>query len=125
MGDLDELKRVTRTIPDSDVVSMKQAGLKSILIYAVQCKQLEVVRWLLDELHADVNEIVGQECALQRAIFKNDDEHIVKLLLSHGANTDYRIPRTPWNLRLYSIVRGQFKLLDLMLEAGSAMTYGK
>ena len=110
-------------MPQKDLIEMKQAGLKSILIYAVQCQQTDIVRWLVEEKKADVNFICGRETALQRAIFCNN-EVIMKLLLSYGADTDYVIPDSPWSLSLYSIIRGKFNLLELMLQAGAKLDYG-
>ena len=79
---------------------------------------------MLEDQKTDVNKVYGRETALQRAIYVNNEE-IVKLLLLHGAQTEHRIPDSPWNLPIYSIIRGHFNLLDLMLEAGFNMEYGE
>lgn len=122
-GDLDELKRVTRKIPPADLIEMKQSGMEySLLIKAVDSERRDIVRWLLEEIHAPVNQECKNETALLRAIFRNN-ELIVRDLLDHGANMDHKRHRVGWNLVVEAVMREKLNLFDVMLEYGASLNF--
>ena len=73
IGDLEALKKLTKAILPGDLVEMRRAGQSNVLIYAVDKDRRDIVRWLVEEKKADVNGIVKNESALQRAIFRNNE----------------------------------------------------
>ena len=122
-GDLVGLKTLTKDMPPADLVKMQVTGqLYTPLIQAVNYDRHEIVRWLVDEKGANVNEMAKNETALQRAIFRNNDT-IVRDLLGYGANVEHRIPNMNLTMPLFAIMRGQAKHLDLMLETGVSTKY--
>ena len=94
----------------------------SPLIKAVDSERRDIVRWLITEKGAPVNQVCKNETALLRAIFRNN-EGIAKDLLDHGADYDYRTPPRNWTLLLEAIMRGKVKLFDLMLEYGAKLEF--
>ena len=101
---------------------MKQHGLYNLLIYAVECERRDIVKWLVEEMHADVNEVVRNQTPLERALFRNN-ELIVTDLLDWGADMNRTMYHTAFNMPLYAIMRGKPILLDMMLERGASMDY--
>ena len=55
VGELDELKKLTKTIPPASLVSMRMTGSQTVLIYSVDKEKRDIMRWLIEEKHADVN----------------------------------------------------------------------
>ena len=58
---------------------------------------------------------------MHMAIIRGDEE-IVKILLTCGVDTEYKV-YNKWSLPLYAIIIGKYNLLDLMLEAGFDIDY--
>ena len=56
-GDLDGLKQLTRTIPPANLINMRMTGSQTVLIYAVDKERRDIIRWLVEEKHADVNQV--------------------------------------------------------------------
>ena len=121
-GDLDGLKRLTRNIPPTDLVKMSITGQYTPLIFAIDKERRDIVRWLVEEKHADVNLSVKNESALQRAIFRNN-ELIVKDLLDFGVDMNKKMFHTEWTMPLFAIMRDKPRLLDMMLERGASIEY--
>ena len=104
-GDLDELKRVTKSIPPRDLVQMTQRGMQfSLLIKAVDSERRDIVRWLITEKGAPVNQVCKHETALLRAIYRNN-ELIVKDLLEFGADMEHRREVVNWNMPIEAVMR--------------------
>lgn len=56
-NDLDGLKHLTKNIPPSDLVKMTINGqMYTPLIFAIDKERRDIVRWLVEEKHADVNQ---------------------------------------------------------------------
>ena len=55
IGELDELKKLTKTIPPASLINMRMAGSQTVLIYSVDKEKRDIMRWLIEEKHADVN----------------------------------------------------------------------
>mmetsp|Transcript_28915 Transcript_28915/g.35748 ORF Transcript_28915/g.35748 Transcript_28915/m.35748 type:complete len:209 (+) Transcript_28915:12-638(+) len=121
-GDLEALKALTKDIPPKNLVEMTNSARYTLLIYAVDCERREIVRWLIEEKGAKVNETSRDGTALQRAIFRNN-ELLVSDLLAHGANVDYRVPNMNINMAMFALLRDQARVLDMMLETGASMDY--
>ena len=119
VGDLDELKQLTRTIPPQNLVEMSSPGRRSILIFAVDCERRDIVRWLVQEKKADVNAVFTNETALQRAIYRNN-EAILRDLIGFGADLNHLVPQINFNMTMYAVHRGKPRLLDAILEAGAS-----
>ena len=102
---------------------MRMAGSQTVLIYSVDKEKRDIMRWLIEEKHADVNQAANNgETPLQRAIFRNN-EPILRDLLSYGANMEYLIPNMNMSLPIYAVMRGSSEMLDVMLEKGASMDY--
>ena len=54
-GDLENLKKVSKTMPPKDFIAMDKLGSGSTLIFAADCERIEIVKWMVEELQADVN----------------------------------------------------------------------
>lgn len=89
------------------------------LILAVDSRRRDIVNYILD-CGADVNEYSKNETALHRAIFRNDED-ICRDLILRGANVEARMHRSGITPALYSIIRSQPKLLDLLFECGASL----
>ena len=63
-GDLPEVKKTCALMPRVNLQTMRYHGL-SVLIYAVQARNLDLVLYFLNDLHFNPNEVCkGQEVAL-------------------------------------------------------------
>ena len=121
-GNLEQLKKVTKTIPHEQIVKMKQhVKGQSLLIHAVCKERRDIVLWLL-EIGANVNQVCANETALQRAIFRNN-HMLVRDLIEHGANIEHKQAVTEMNMPMMAIWRENPGCLDIMLEEGAAMDY--
>ena len=109
------MKKLTKNIPPKRLVTMKHAGGYNPLIYAIDKERRDIVLWLL-EIGADVNLGNKNEIPIQRAIFRNNNL-ILKDLLDHGASIDVKMYKTPYDMPLYAIMRGNFGNLETMYEA--------
>ena len=116
--DLIGLKNLTKNIPPADLVKMTISGQYTPIIFAIDKERRDIVKWLVEEKHADVNQQVKNESALQRAIFRNN-EAIVKDLLDYGADMNKKMWHTEWTMPLFAIMRDKPRLLDMMLERGA------
>ena len=114
-GELAELKKLTKSIPPSSLVNMKHSGGYTPLIYAIDKERRDVVLWLI-EIGADVNQGCKNEIPIQRAIFRNNNL-ILKDLLDSGAKIDVKMYKTPYDMPLYAIMRGNFGNLETMYES--------
>ena len=94
---------------------MKHSGGYTPLIYAIDKERRDVVLWLI-EIGADVNQTCKNENPLQRAIFRNNNL-ILKDLIDNGANIDVKMYKTPYDMPLYAIMRGNFGNLETMYES--------
>ena len=117
-GDLDAIKRIVKAFPPKHFVSMSMSQGYTPLILAVDSCHRDIVRFIL-ECGADVNQYSKNETALHRAIFRNNLE-ICRDLIEHGANLEAKISRSGISPCLYCIIRGQPKMLDLLLESGAS-----
>ena len=86
---------------------------------AVDSRRRDIVNYVLD-CGADVNQYCKNETALHRAVFRNDLQ-IGRDLLERGANIEAKIQRSGISPVLYSVIRGQPQMLDLLLEYGASM----
>lgn len=98
---------------------MKMSQGYTPLIMAVDSRRREIVNYVLD-CGADVNQYCKNETALHRAVFRNDLQ-ITRDLIERGANVEARIQRSGITPALYSIIRGQPKMLDLLFEYDASM----
>ena len=76
----------------------------------------------MEEKNADVNQKTKNDTPLIRALFRNN-ELIVRDLIKWGADMNYKMPNTEFNMPLYAVMRGRAHLLDLMLKMGASMDY--
>ena len=120
-GDLDDIKKFASRIPPKHLVSMMMSQGYTPLIIAVDSRRRDIVNYFLD-LGADVNQYCKNETALHRAIFRND-KGIIHDLIERGANMEAKISRSGITPCIYSIIRGQAKVLDLLLEMGASLDY--
>lgn len=122
-GDLEGLRKLTKTIPPKDLVEMTMTGKQTVLIFAVDKERRDIVRWLVEEKSADVNrDTRNGETPLQRAIFRNN-EPIVEDLVKYGANINHRVRNSDISMTMYCIIRSQSNILDILIENGASMEY--
>ena len=95
---------------------MDKTGNINPLIYAIDRERREIVLWLI-EIGADVNKkLPNKESPIERAIYRKNNV-ILKDLLENGASIEGLAKNLPINIILYSIVRGDFDAVEIMLEA--------
>jgi hypothetical protein len=118
-GDIEAIKKIVSQFPHKHFVSMKMSQGYTPLIIAVDSRRRDIVNYVLD-CGADINQYCKNETALHRAVFRNDLQ-ITRDLIERGANVEARIHRSGITPALYSIIRGQPHMLDLLLEYGASM----
>ena len=92
----------------------------SILIIAVDSERRDIVRWLIMEKSANVNQICkNHETALMRAIFRNN-ELILRDLLEFGADMTHERKPMNWTMPMEALMRDKITLYDMMLEHGAS-----
>ena len=82
----------------------------------------DIVRWLITEKGAPVNQVCKHETALLRAIYRNN-ELIVKDLLELGADMEHRREVVNWNMPIEAVMRNRVTLFDVMLEHGASLEF--
>ena len=116
-GNLGELKKMAKAIPPQQFVNfVDKTGNINPLIYAIDRERREIVLWLI-EIGADVNKkLPNKESPIERAIYRKNNV-ILKDLLENGASIEGLAKNLPINIILYSIVKGDFDAVEIMLEA--------
>jgi len=102
-------------------VEDKTGGVFSPLTSAIRENRKDIVRYLVDEVGADVNS-PGEHLPLIKAIRRRtvpDDNEIIEYLLSRGA--DINLIYRGWNAIMQAIEKGDKKLVHLLVEKGNGL----
>jgi ankyrin repeat protein len=101
-------------------VEDKTGGVFSPLTTALREQNKEIVRFLIEEAHADVN-APGEHLPIIKAIRRcpHNDTEMIELLLEKGADINYMY--RGWNAVLQAVESADAKILKLLVEKGNGV----
>ncbi|CAI2372200.1 unnamed protein product [Moneuplotes crassus] len=119
-GNIEEFKQKCLSTPVEEVKKLRMFPDYSLLIACACFKGHEAARFLIEELHFDVDEQAKNgETALIRAVHFNDYQ-MVEILLQSGANAELRTKQEIGAL-LTVVSRDRPALVDLLLRYGTCI----
>lgn len=112
----DQLESIKLLLAAGVSVEDKNCGVFSPLTTAIREDRKDIVRYLLDVAHADVN-APGEHLPLVKALRRyHGDAEILTMVLSRGA--DINKMHRGWNGVLQAIENGDAQILKMLLEMG-------
>jgi ankyrin repeat protein len=116
-GNLDDVKKLCKTMPNDQFLRLKLCGNYTLLIKAASEGFLDIVEFLLS-IGADPNECSNNgESPLHRACYFNRLE-IVKVLIKGGAKLEHKSMQRITPLQT-AVIRNKAEIVRTLLEAGA------